>query len=161
MSFERTLTIDKERETLKKEFSAIGIRIIDVEKLADKVSPALIEQMPRLAGKRFEIDKLALVQGKDNQHLLIDAECIGRCRKVGKSFRVEIRRSTEESIDESTGNKTSQMFPFAVWVFDITEEELREYTHAEESNLYTFMGNRFAYNPRILSNMYAIQRELS
>lgn len=130
--------------------SKIMVTPIDGEKLAAHVGKSLVKhQRPDLAGKVFEMaDKYAL--SADRQWVL-DDECCANSGKDG-GFQMAIRRCKEEIPSKDGNGKSYKMFPFAVWDFTATEEELNDFL-LEPIDLKTFMGQRFCYNPRIKTNM--------
>lgn len=90
---------------------------------------------------------------KDSK-ILIDRECIGNVLENGK---VTLEAYGEKRTEG--GKLEFDIFPRFSFVVTI-EELIKEYAQPEVS-LETFMGDRFAYNGRIINNMEIISKELN
>ena len=99
---------------------------------------------------------------KEKRCIIIDNECCGKSNdKVnhfssdlneGEPFAMKLFKEVPfykiyESID---GKQSVSMFPS--YHFDIDVDDIKKCLTGEEMPLYLFMGSRYQYNPRIMSN---------
>ena len=130
--------------------SKIKVQVIDTDKLCNVLSRAAKAQLPRLKDFDLQIsgyNKLALYEG-GKKSIIFDDDLAGQFEKNG--FDIELKRAPIKMIKEN-GNEASQHFLFPVSSFEVSKDELKKYIK-EEVSLKDFMGERFAYNSRIVDN---------
>lgn len=151
--------IDKEK--ISKEFAAIKVTPLDMKKLNADIDKSIKKELKKAKGSslvpKVEIGEefyvrgsLGLLVGTD---MLIDDECIG------------FNRTSEVTLEifSHTKDKKGQVVSFGMCARFTTKttiaELLKDYGKKEVS-LETHMKDRFAYNDRIVSNMYRRLNEL-
>ncbi len=100
----------------------------------------------------FTKEKLGLVKGTN---VVIDTECVGEVLENGKvNFQVfsEIRENGKAKL--SFDSLVPRFNPYFMLDDLLAEDSLPEQT------LQEFMGDRFGYNVRIISNMKVIKKEI-
>lgn len=88
-------------------------------------------------------------------NLLIDRECCGEYLDKDEKIVIEVYRDTKP---DENGSQGIGMFP--VLNTTMTKTELLEKYGMPEIDLPTYMGSRFNYNSRIVSNMQGIMEEV-
>jgi hypothetical protein len=150
----RHLTAEKERE-LDEVFLSVKVFPIDAEKLIADLTPSLKEQLPHLKDVAFELaQQYGYIEAIG---AILDEECVGSSQNT-EEIPMEVRRKSEAKINEN-GETVNSFFPFAIWGFSTTPEEIKNYLK-EPVDMKTFMGERYCYNSRVISNMYEFLPEL-
>lgn len=149
-----------EKDLLKEKTASIIVIPFDMDKINSDLDAFIKQEAEKAEGSSFAPKigeneffkmngKMGVIKGTN---ICIDDECIGEASEVIHSSIYSEER------DENGKTKSFGMFPRFSFKFDI-KEYLRDYGMAEIS-LEEFMGNRFAYNPRVCSNMNIIIKEI-
>lgn len=135
---------------LDKACSHIKVKVIDLKKLGADLSVTAKKQMERLKDANLVISGYSsMALYKDGKKSIIfDNDLAGQIEKDG--FTIELKRALVKEKQEN-GNEVNHVYIFPVGSFEIDADELLKYVK-EETDLKTFMGERFAYNRRIVEN---------
>lgn len=139
---------DKQKSLYTEKCDKINVIVYDMEKLSIDLTKQLNE-VDEYKGKNFEVkDKhLARVLGQD---IITDNECCFY-NDIEKGFKIDVYQKGVEKTDEN-GKKSTSIFMFPTCTITLTESDLRGYVK-EETKLTKFMGDRFIYNQRVVSNI--------
>lgn len=135
--------------------SAVKVKVIDTEKLGIELEKATRAGIERLKDADLKLSKsnLALyVDATNKRYALIDTECVGEFKSP--VFEFSVKRKEIKSKNEE-GNETIQYFPFPAASFELELAEVLPFIK-EEISLKEFMGDRFNYNSRIVSNLQGL-----
>lgn len=124
----------------------ISVTEIDIEKMSKDLNEQL-QKNPQFKGKEYELrEKLALIDGVS---LATDNEaCFYTNTHQGIEFDF-YKKSKEVKNEDGSSSRSISMFPSGG--VTLTLVDLLKYKK-RETNLAVFMGGRFGYNPRIITN---------
>jgi hypothetical protein len=135
--------------------SAVKVKVIDTEKLGIELEKATRAAMERLKDADLELTKKTLalyIDATNKRYALLDDECVGEFKSP--AFEFSVRRKSIKSKTEE-GVESTQYFPFPAASFELELAEVLPFVK-EEMSLKEFMGDRFNYNSRIVSNLQGL-----
>ena len=144
----------------------LKIKVIDWTKINEVISNKVQQDVECRLGNGF-IENVEAIFDKDLNHketksIIIDKECCGSMSdsrnfyvselNAGKPFTVELFKGIGfyKVAKEIDGGMGISMFPS--FYFDIDIDDVKNCLTGEEIPLYQFMGGRYAYNDRIITN---------
>lgn len=156
------ITTDEKKE-FKEKYGKITVIPIDTDKIAKELDAFIRAEVKKAKGSvfAFKIEKgetfvlrggLAVIK---ETGILIDRECVGEVIEAGKNATLDVYSETRDAENKVTSFGIMPRFTQKVTI----EELVKDYA-LPETDLPTFMDSRFAYNPRIVSNMRIIADEV-
>ena len=143
----------------------LKIKVIDWTKINEIISNKVQQDVECRLGNGF-IEDVEAIFDKDSpleiKSLIIDKECCGSITdsrnfyvselNAGEPFTVELFKGIGfyKVAKEIDGGMGISMFPS--FYFDIDIDDVKNCLTGEEIPLYQFMGSRYAYNDRIVTN---------
>jgi hypothetical protein len=143
----------------------LKIKVIDWTKINEVISNKVQQDVECRLGNGF-IEDVEAIFDKDSsleiKCLIIDNECCGSISdsrnfyvselNAGEPFTVNLFKGIGfyKVAKEIDGGKGISMFPS--FYFDIDIDDVKNCLTGEEIPLYQFMGSRYAYNDRIITN---------
>jgi hypothetical protein len=154
------------QKSVKKGALDLKVKIIDWTPINKAISDKVGEQVECRLGKGF-IEGVEAIFDKELGYeeiksLIIDNECCGRKTEKQNFYISELNDGVPFCINffsevgfykldkETENGKSISMFPS--YEFSIDVDDVKKCLTGEEKSLFEFMGNRYGYNPRIISN---------
>ncbi len=147
------ITSSRKSKANIEEATNIMLTPVDSEKLAAAVGASMKEENDKFKDYEFELaEKWGLIEVGNGFILTDDEACFLASTPSNAPYKIAIRRKATKEIKED-GTESEHIYPFAVWNFEITPDQLKGFLLPEQVSLFDFMDDRFNYNKRLEGNI--------